>query len=490
MLNQCRMTFRLLSILFIGLRLAMSAVPTLAQERGRLDRLTVDDTGHFLITERGERFFWLGDTAWQLFAKLDQSEALRYLRDRKSKQFNVIQAHLLDWDIQSPNAFGHVAFHDRDSDKPNEKYWEHADFIIQQANDLDLYVALLPAWAGAHVENKRKRPGGALLSDTGKAYRYGRFVGTRYKDFNNIIWILGGDTTPTRHKIYDELARGIIESAGEGNPERVLMSYHPPGGTHRPPATSSGEFYHDKPWLDFNMIQSGHSIGNRNYERITEDYSRTPAKPTLDAEPCYEHHPVKHKFANGEFSAWHLRRRAYWSILAGAFGYTYGGNGIWQMDKPGDVRKSHHNYFWYEALNFEGAGQMAFVRQLFESRPRHIPDQSILHSAQGMVDDRLQAARSPDNSCWIIYITNGRSVELDVSMVSGSTLRAWWFNPRDGRNYDSHTEAVARPFSVLKSAGRHTFDPPGDASANNDWILVLDDASKIDSPPGAVAAKE
>ena len=102
------------------------------------------------------------------------------------------------------------------------------------------------------------------------------------------------------------------------------MSFHPKGGTYRPPATSTGEFYHAQPWLDFNMIQSGHRVGNKNYEKIQEDYHRQPTKPTLDSEPCYEQHPIEHKFDQGVFEAWHLRRRAYWSLLAGAFGFTYG----------------------------------------------------------------------------------------------------------------------------------------------------------------------
>ena len=487
MLHQSRIGFcGSLAVAFICLHLVTCVAH--AQVPEDFESLTVDETGHFLVTESGKPFFWLGDTAWQLFATLDREEVLRYLEDRKSKQFNVIQAHLLDWDIENPNAYGHRPFHDRDSDQPNEEYWEHADFIVQQATSQSLYVALLPAWAGAHIESKRNRPRRALLTDAGKAYRYGRFVASRYGDLKNIIWILGGDTRPTRHEIYDQLARGIIDSAGEGDPDNVLLSYHPPGGTHRPPATSSGEFYHDKPWLDFNMIQSGHSIGNRNYERIGEDYRRTPTKPTLDAEPCYEHHPVKHKFENGEFSAWHLRRRAYWSILAGAFGYTYGGNGIWQMDQPGNVRKSHHNYFWYDALDFEGAGQMAFVRQLFESRTFWMPDQSIILSDEGTVDDRVQAARASDHSYWIIYVTNGRTVDLDVSKVSGTSVIAWWFNPRDGRTYSSQTEKSNKPFKTLRNVTSQKFDPPGSPHPENDWILVLDDASKSYPTPGTVFA--
>jgi len=451
-----------------------------------IQRLVIDESGHFLTTEDGRPFFWLGDTGWQLFSKLDREEVIRYFKDRKDKKFNVIQAHVLDWDIRKPNAYGHLAFIEGDIDRPNEGYWQHVDFILKKAGKMGLYIALLPAWGGSHIENKRKSPGSLELNPA-MAYRYGKFIGNRFQKHINIIWILGGDVNPTKHDVYDSLAKGITEGYGKGDPKNLLMSYHPPGGTYRPPATSTGEFYHERPWMDFNMIQSGHSIGNKNYERISEDYQRTPVKPTIDSEPCYEQHPVKHKFKNGVFTSWHLRRRAYWSILAGGFGFTYGGNGIWQMDKPGNVQKeSHHNNFWYDAIDYKGASDMTHVRNIFESRPfigpYRIPDQGIIMSDKGTVDDRIQAVTASDKSYHIIYITNGRSFEMDLSQMSGKRLICWWYNPRDGKIYDNKFRASTRPFISFSDKKTYRFDPPGEME--NDWILVIDDASAKYPTPG------
>lgn len=239
------------------------------------------------------------------------------------------------------------------------------------------------------------------------------------------------------------------------------------------------------------MIQSGHRIGNRNYNRIYEDYQRIPVKPTIDSEPCYEQHPVEHKFEKGVFTAWHLRRRAYWSVLAGAFGFTYGGNGIWQMDKPGNIqKKSHHNYYWFDALNFEGANDMTHVRALFESRPfinpERIPDQGIIISDEGTVDDRIQVARASNFSYYILYTTNGRSLELNLSQLSDKKINCWWYNPRDGKVYNNEYQPTNKPFLVLSDHKTFTFDPPGHAAQENDWVLVLDDASKNYSKPGFI----
>jgi hypothetical protein len=301
--------------------------------------------------------------------------------------------------------------------------------------------------------------------------------------------VLGGDSYGTKDTIYYRMAQGIIDGYRDGDGSQVLMSYHPKGGTYRPPATSSGEFYHHMEWLDFNMIQSGHRIGNRNFERIEEDYLRQPVKPTLESEPCYEQHPVKHNYENGRFGAWHLRRRAYWAILAGSFGFTYGGNGIWQMatpDRPG--RESHFSHYWYEALEHEGGNQMVHVRNLFESRPfinpERIPDQSILADPSDSTDEHIQCARAADFSYWIIYVTNGREFSLYTDKLANPEYRGWWYDPRTGECLGADSSLIRRPFRIDTGTGPCHFDPPGTPGEGNDWILVLDAKKSPYGMPG------
>lgn len=53
-------------------------------------RLKVSENKHFLVREDGAPFFYLGDTAWELFHRLNREEADRYLADRAAKRFTVI----------------------------------------------------------------------------------------------------------------------------------------------------------------------------------------------------------------------------------------------------------------------------------------------------------------------------------------------------------------------------------------------------------------
>lgn len=432
-----------------------------AASQSMLPPLLVSDNGHLLQqrfeTKEAVPFFWLGDTAWELFEGLNRKEAVQYLNDRQKKQFNVIQAHLLPWELKDLNALGERVFIDDDFDRPNPKYWQHVDYIMQQASARGFYLAVLPAWCKTYIE-----PNNAPLHDNPeKAYRYGRFLGIRYKTYKNLIWVLGGDNLPSNESVYRELARGLTETYAGSNRQKIMMTYHPPGGTWRPPATSSGEFFHHQDWLDFNMIQSGHAVENANYLRITQDYNRLPAKPTLDAEPCYEQHPVKHDFKNGHFSPWHLRRRAYWSVLAGACGFTYGGNGIWQMDKPGRISlKTHFKDYWYDALKYQGAGQMQYVKQLagkyqFEN---WIPDSTLISGSIGKVDDRIQSIRTADRSGYIHYVTNGR--DITIKPLPDGKWKYHWFDPRSGK------------IRKAQKAAHETFSPPS-SGPDCDWVLII-----------------
>ena len=430
-------------------------------------RLRVSSDGHALVKEVGTPFFWLGDTAWNYFARLSASEAERYLDDRVAKRFTVIQAHLLPSMLQTRHVHGQTAFLNGDFDQPNPAYWQHVDTLMQLATQRGLYVAVAPVWCRTYVEPANGTDGpDVVLTDPGKAYRYGRFVGSRYRAYPNLIWMLGGDRLPTRHGVYRQLAQGLTDTYANGDPDQILLTYHPPGGTYRPPATSSGEFYHAEPWLDLNLIQSGHALANASYQCITDDYGRQPAKPTFDSEPCYEQHPVKHDYKNGRFTGWHVRRRAYWSVLAGAAGFTYGGNGIWQMDKPGDLLlPTHFSHFWYDALSHEAAGQMQHVRTLVETLGvgRLVPDSTHLRSPAGTVDDRVQVARDRDHAFLVAYITDGHPITLDLSGLDSKRLSGYWLDPRTGGR---------QPLGKFARQSARSFTPPT-TGPEQDWTLVV-----------------
>lgn len=297
-----------------------------------LKPLRVSGNRRYLETADGAPFFWLGDTAWELFHRLSREDAGLYLRTRAEQGFTVIQAVLLAEfaGVTTGNAYGRLPLGMNDEDLPDPQrpdldgpysYWDHVDYILDTAERLGLYIALLPTWG-----DKFNRIGGKgpEIFTADNAAAYGRWLGGRYKTRANVIWVLGGDrtlTTSLHFNVVNGMARGLKEGGAE-----QLMTFHPKG------AESSSHHLHDEEWLDFNMIQSGH--GEReitNYVRVQSDYAREPVKPTVDAEPCYEDIPVSFNEKNGYFDAADVRRAAYYAMLSGAFGHTYGHHSVWSM---------------------------------------------------------------------------------------------------------------------------------------------------------------
>src|SRR5688500_15434939 len=107
-------------------------------------QLRISDNKRFLVTHDGRPFFWLGDTAWELFHRLTREEAEKYLRDRARQKFTVIQAVVLaEMDgLQTPNAYNEIPLEGNDPAKPREAYFQHVDFISDKAGELGLHIAL------------------------------------------------------------------------------------------------------------------------------------------------------------------------------------------------------------------------------------------------------------------------------------------------------------------------------------------------------------
>ena len=189
-------------------------------ESRKLPRLKVfDDPKHpnsrrYLVTEKGEPFFYLGDTAWELFHRLTREEAEFYLKDRAAKGFTVIQAVVLaEFDgLNTPNAEGHKPLHNNDPTQPNEAYFDLVDWVVNKAEELGLYIGMLPTW-GDKV-NKKWGVGPEIFTPE-NAKVYSEFLGRRYRG-KPIIWVLGGDR-PIESERHLQIWRAMAEGLRKGD---------------------------------------------------------------------------------------------------------------------------------------------------------------------------------------------------------------------------------------------------------------------------------
>ena len=257
-----------------------------------------------MVHEDGSPFFYLGDTAWELFHRLKREEADLYLTNRAAKGFTVIQAVVLaEFDgLKTPNAYDQLPFENLNPAKPNDAYFQHVDYIVNKAAELGLFVGVLPTWGDKVNKKWGIGPDNFFTPDTARSF--GEFLGTRYND-KPIIWILGGDRNPETEA---QLAiwRAMAEGLKRGDGGNHLITYHPIGGGN------SSQWFQKDDWLSFHTFQSGHSARNiPNYQYTAANYQLTPAKPTLDSEPRYEDHPINWKPDNGWFDDYDTRQAAY-----------------------------------------------------------------------------------------------------------------------------------------------------------------------------------
>lgn len=440
-------------------------------------QLKVSPDQRYLVKQDGSPFFYLGDTAWELFHRLNRKQADNYLTNRAEKGFTVIQAvALAELDgLNDPNPYGHLPLKNNDPTQPNEEYFRHVDYIVNKAQKLGLYVGLLPTWGDKVFKNTWGI--GPEIFNPENARKFGEFMGQRYKN-NAVIWIIGGDRNPRENsqdvEIWRSMAKGIVKGAG-GN-DKVMMTFHPQPVNQG----SSSNWFHDEEWLDFNMHQTGHCPDRDIYKLMQDDYTRSQVKPTMNGEPIYEDHPVCFDAAkNGYSYPSMIRYAAYVSLFSGAHGHTYGCHNIWQMWSPGKNPVNGPLKPWYESLELPGAVQMSYVRALMESRPvlDRVPDQSLISGGQPSTSEKTFATRGKDYL--FIYSAEGTPFPLQMGKISGKTVNSSWFNPRTGKT---------TKLEKAKNSGIKIFTPP-ETGNKQDWVLIVDDASKGYQAPKLISTK-
>ncbi len=416
-------------------------------------------------------FFWMGDTAWLLIQRSSREDADLYLKNRADKGYNVIQTDFVHT-IPLIDHYGHHALEgDRDFTRPELSgeytFWDHAEYVIGKAEELGLYMGILPVW-GSMVKSE------ALNMNNVTAYA--EFLGQRFQKYPNIIWIMGGDVRGDVHpEVWDAMA-AILKRY---NPER-LMCYHPFG------RTSSSQWFGDRDWLDIHMFQSGHRrydqrdlkswddlskadewFGEDNWRYVLRDHRQERLRPTLDAEPSYEQIPQGlHDPKEGLWQDHDVRRYAWWSVLTGACGFTYGSNAVMQFLKPCYKANYGADCSWDEAIHHPGSGQVVLLKRLMERFPYWTgePCQQMLEGYEG--DKYLRVSAFAGQDFAIFYDYSGRPFDVRLGMLTGEKVNAWWMDPSSG----------AFSFAgCFENHGIHTFTPAKRVLGHNDAVLVLCD---------------
>ena len=364
------------AIVIIAFSLSIANESAQAQRGPALPRLRVSENRRFLVTADGRPFFYLGDTAWELFHRLKREDAdALSRRTAPASGFTVIQAVALaefDGLGAAERLRAHAASQTTIRRSPNEDYFAHVDWIVD-AGQRARAVHRVAADLGRQVEPASAAPGRrSSRPRTPRPTASGSAGGTRTPD---IIWILGGDR-PVENDAQKDIIRAMARGLRKGDGGAHLMTFHPPGGAGL-----------------------GDVVPRRRLARLQHAPERprrrsSPAATTRRASTTTARRPSRCSTASrstktirsrstpkklGHSIASDVRRPLYWDLFSGAFGHTYGHHSVWQMWTPARAPINNPLMPWTEAIDQPGAAQMQHGRALIESRPflTRIPDDDV-----------------------------------------------------------------------------------------------------------------
>ena len=331
--------------------------------------LRVADDRRTLQHADGTPFFWLADTWWMgLSGRLHRDEVRTLANDRRAKGFNVIQIVMgpppdsHPFDPRSANSGGFAWEQDYAAISP--EYYDEADRKINDLLERGLMPCMVGMW-GYHIE----------FMGVERAKQHWRYLIARYGAMP-VVWCAAGEANlpwylapgfpfDDRQQVtqWTEVLRYIRQT----DPYHRLLTIHPTGfGWSARYATD------DVKLLDFDLLQTPH--GQRDAVDLTvgkvqESYAAEPTMPVIDGEAAYE--------MLGDSLPTRWTRQMFWLCMTnGAAGHTYGANGIWQCNRPGDPHgpsphhpAGHTGYGvipWSESMQLPGSTQVGLGKKFFE----------------------------------------------------------------------------------------------------------------------------
>jgi hypothetical protein len=404
--------------------------------------LRVEAGKRYLIDAQNRPFLVQGDAPWSLIARLTRENVDLYLETRRQQGFNTVLTNLIEHqftDNPPRNAYGNAPFTTAgDFGTPNAAYFDHAEYVIAKANEKGMLVLLAPAYMGFQGGNEGWYSEMSANGAT-KLRAYGQWVANRFKSYENILWVQGGDYDPPDKTLARAVANGIRDVDTQG-----LQTFH--GGR----GTGALEFLNttSDPWLGVNNI---YTDANTVVNEAFAQYAGS-SMPFFLIEAGYEGNDV---------DGAGVRAQAYQAVFSGSTGQLMGNFPVWYFGNG-----------WQAALDTTGARTLGHLPELFTSTGIAWQDLAadtggaVLTSGPGSGIDRAVAARASDGSAVVVFAPVGQSLTIDLTKLAGPRVNARWYDPTNGS-----LTTIGAP---VANAGSRTFAPPAaNAGGADDFVLVL-----------------
>lgn len=464
----------LLLIGFVGTAWRAAAPPRVFGASSAAYPLKVSANGRYLVDQNDKPFLITGDNPHALIGMGSVADAESYFADRQAHGFNAVWMNLLvatpaaydsQDDASTPDGIrpftgfiggGTDAAH-YDLTKPNEAYFARVDEMMQAAANHGLVVFLDPIDTCCKAAPARTLWLRAMLANgIASTTAYGKYVGERYRRFNNIVWLNGDDFNTWRTPADDAAVLSVAKAIKAADPtalQTVELNIF----------TSSS--LDDPAWAPIISFNSTYSY-SPTYIQMLHSYDQTPRMPTYLVEGHYDLERVGDPTDYGTPEV--LRRQGYWTMLSGGTGQLYGNAYIWPF-LPG----------WRFYIDTVGVTQLTIWKDFFTSLPWQdlVPDQDHRAVTAGLgtfgdpqvrvsKSDYCTAARTPDGSFLVAYMPTMRTITVNMASLKAPAT-AQWFDPTNG----SYAPVLGGPFA---NRGELQFTPPGkNREGAGDWVLML-----------------
>jgi hypothetical protein len=426
--------------------------------------LKASANGRYLVDQNNLPFLIVGDSPQSLIGNLSEADAAIYFADRQLRGFNALWIDLLcntyaGCRNDGTTMDGIAPFTiPGDLSTPNAAYFQRADEMLRLAGKYGLAVFLDPVETGGWLSALR-------TNGPKKAYNYGQFLGNRYKNFSNIVWLNGNDfttwaTSTTDNDLVYQVMAGIA-SADPNHLQTVELTWY------------SNEDAALRPFLALDAAYSYYET----YDEVLAAYNSLPTLPTFLVEANYEYDNITHLF-RGKTGTLILRQQEYWAMTSGACGHFYGNDHIWPFKASKHMWTFAKN--WRSYLDSPGTRELGYFNKLFHSLPwwQLVPDQShqVVTKGYGTYNgkngnlpaaDYVTTAWIPDGSLAVIYDPAGNALQIDLAKFKAAVTAAW-YDPSNG----TFTTISGSP---IANSGLRQFKP-SDANhgGDHDWVLVLE----------------
>jgi hypothetical protein len=434
--------------------------------------LAVSGTGRFLVDAHGVPFRLQGEAAWSLIANLTAREVDTYLQDRAQKGFNAVLVNLLEhkYAVQAPrNRAGDAPFHTPgDFSTPKDAYFDFAMAVVEKARARGFLVLLAPAYPGYGCPDAPSADNEGWSVEMGHSPKasclaYGRFVGTRFRKFDNVLWVQGGDCMPAPGGALEACALEVQEGIRQSGGTALQTGHWSPNSM----ASDEAAFAKAMQLEAVYQYQSPHQACRRAW-------AHAPPLPAFLVESGYENEHIQGSVPPS-------RKYLYWASLTCTAGIVSGSRPMWLFEAG-----------WDSALDSPGVNDVARLGHLFDTVPWQALVPSGLSGMRVLVtggggtpggQDEVAAAATADGRALLAYVPPGdgrgeRSFVVDVRALSAAAT-ARWYNPWSG---------ASLPIGRVPNEAPRWFTTPGDnGSGYDDWVLVLE---SLPPEPSSASTRE